>query len=64
MTVSELITKLREMPQDLPVYRLDASWGTVSINEVLAQEVTEDDYDPATRYTPITYIKIEAVLLG
>lgn len=49
MIVMELIVELQKMPPHLPVYRGDASYGYLSIDEVDTREVTEDDYNPATQ---------------
>jgi hypothetical protein len=35
MTVSELIAKLQQLPQDLPVFYADADYGDVGLGVVL-----------------------------
>lgn len=64
MTVAELITELQKVSPDLPVYRRDASYEYVCIDEVDTQKVIVDNYNPATRATPTEVTKIEAVVLG
>lgn len=65
MTVAELIAKLQELPQDMPVYRRDASWDNLSVNDVDIYEVTESDDDDLSVPAPERkYQKLTAVVIG
>ncbi len=64
VTVAELIVKLQEMPQDLPVYRADMTWKYVSVDEVFVDTVNDERATYATREDEWKNpVRIEAVMV-
>lgn len=59
------MTRLQEFPQDMPVYRRDSSWDTVSVDDIEIHEVAEsDDHDLSVPISERERWKLTAVVIG